>query len=425
MTGGAIVSTAPGADRVVIVGCGIGGITAALALAKSGIKVHIYERAEEIHEVGAGLQVGPNAVRILESLGVTRFLTQAVVHPDRAVMRDIRSGDELFSIDFGQGFRERYGAPYEVIHRGDLLSSLLRAVAQTGLVSITPGKELIGLDQDADGVTASFGDGTTARAELLVGADGIRSRVRRILGDDEPPLASTYAIYRGTFPRTDDIENAVTLQVGFEHHVMYYPIRGGAMVNLVCSFKSVADAPGEDGWGTIDELDDRFSEANPVVRRAIGRLDRSKRWTQFDRAPQAGWRDGRVVLIGDAAHPTHQYFAQGACQAMEDGVELAALLARADDLAEDLDLFELARFPRTTAVQRGSRFWGEWSHVGGADAVHRDLVLRAAQPRIHDYLDWLYGTDRTVPIPGIPDSKDAYAVIASEREAYEKRRSTV
>lgn len=410
----------PGPARAIVIGCGIGGITAALALARKGVRVTVYERAEEIREVGAGLQVGPNAVRLLQRLGVTRHLTQAIVLPDRAVMRDIRSGEEVFAIRFGREFTKRYGAPYQVMHRGDLLAALLRTAEDTGLVSIVPGKELVDVEQDADTVTARFADGSSARAEVLVGADGIRSQVRRVLGDNEPPLASTYAIYRGTFERTDDIENAVTLQVGPEHHVMYYPIKAGTMVNLVCSFKSVVDSPGGDAWGATTELDDRFADANPVVRRAIRQLDRSKRWTQFDRAPRPGWVEGRVVLIGDAAHPTHQYFAQGACQAMEDGVELAELIANSEDLSDRVQEFEELRYPRTTAVQRGSRFWGEWSHVGGAEAAHRDRVLRSTAPHIYGYLDWLYGNDRTVPIPRIPESRDDYEVIEADRAAYEK-----
>ncbi|MGA1837661.1 FAD-dependent monooxygenase [Herbiconiux sp. 11R-BC] len=421
MKPGEVRSPESGPARVIVIGCGIGGITTALALAQKGVKATVYERAQEIREVGAGLQVGPNAVRILERLGVTRYLTQAIVLPDRAVMRDIRTGEEVFAIQFGDQFTKRYGAPYQVMHRGDLLAALVRTAQETGLVSIVPAKELIGVEQDADTVTATFADGSSALAEVLVGADGIRSHVRRILGDNEPPLASTYAIYRGTFDRTDDIENAVTLQVGHEHHVMYYPIKAGTMVNLVCSFRSVTDAPGGDAWGAITELDDRFAGANPVVRRAVRQLDRSKRWTQFDRAPQPGWVQGRIVLTGDAAHPTHQYFAQGACQAMEDGIELAELIANSDDLSDRLQEFEERRYPRTSAVQRGSRFWGEWSHVGGAEAVRRDEVLRSVAPDIYRHLDWLYGNDPTAPIPRIPESRDDYEVIASERAAYDKR----
>lgn len=406
------------AARAVVIGCGIGGITAALALARHGIRVDLFERAAEIREVGAGLQMGPNAVRLLQELSVTPYLTEAVVLPDRAVMRDIASGEEIFQIPFGEAFVERYGAPYQVMHRGDLLTALLTSAERTGLVQVHPAKELVDVTQTDDAVSAHFSDGTVVAAEILIGADGIRSRVRRALGDDEPPLASSYAIYRGTFPRFPEIENAVTLQAGAGHHVMYYPIRGGSMVNLVCSFRSEAGEPGSDAWGRLDELDGAFADASPLVHRLITHLDRTRKWTQFDRTPRPGWVDGRVVLIGDAAHPTHQYFAQGACQAMEDGVELAALVSGSNDLADRLGEFEALRYPRTSAVQNGSRFWGEWSHAGGVEAELRNVALRAAAPHVYDYLDWLYGTDRRVAIPAIPPSRDRYAVAPAERDAY-------
>jgi len=397
------------AARVAVIGCGIGGIATALALAKKGISVAVYERAPEIGEVGAGLQVGPNAGRILADLGVLEHLTVKAVLPERAVMRSIDTGEEIISIDLSS-FPERYGSPYRVMHRGDLLTGLMKAAADTGLVTVHAGKELVSATQDADSVTAAFADGTTARAEVLIGADGIRSQVRQILGDDSPPLASNYVIYRGTFPRTPEFENAVTLQTGPHHHVMHYPIRGGDEMNLVCSFRSVRGPVGSDEWGTAEELDEVFADANPVVRAAIANLDRTKKWVQFDRDPRPGWAQDRILMIGDAAHAAHQYFAQGACQALEDAVVLAELLSGAEDLAQPLDRFEQVRYPRTTAVQRGSRWWGELTHVEAADARVRDQMLAAIGDAGLDHLDWLYG-DASLPIPHIPDARDVYEAL--------------
>ena len=396
-----------GADaRVIVIGCGIGGISTALALARRGISVAVYERAREIGEVGAGLQVGPNAGRILADLGVLDYLKVRAVLPQRAVMKAIDTGAEIIAIDLSV-FPERYGAPYRVMHRGDLLSGLLNAAEATGLVTIHPGKELVDVRQDARSATAVFADGTTATGEVLVGADGIRSRVRRVLGDDSPPLASNYVIYRGTFPRTPEFENAVTLQTGPHHHVMHYPIRGGDEMNLVASFRSDRGPVGSDAWGTPEELDEVFADANPVVRSAIAHLDRTKKWVQFDREPRPGWSHGRVLVTGDAAHAAHQYFAQGACQALEDAVVLADLMAVSNDLAAPLAAFEAIRYPRTTAVQRGSRFWGELTHVERAEAAQRDALLRSIGDSGLDRLDWLYG-DASLPIPEIPDSHDLY-----------------
>lgn len=401
-----MTSAERGAARVAVIGCGIGGISTALALARRGISVAVHERAPEIGEVGAGLQVGPNAGRILADLGVLDYLRVQAVLPERAVMKDIESGAEIIAIPLDV-FPERYGAPYRVMHRGDLLSALLRAAQDTGLVSIHPGKELTDIRQSTTSATAVFADGTTTTAEVVIGADGIRSRVRQILGDDSPPLASNYVIYRGTFPKTDEFENAVTLQTGPHHHVMHYPIRGGEEMNLVCSFRSERGPVGSDAWGTVEELDAAFANANPVVRSAISHLDRSKKWVQFDRAPKPGWSDGRVLMVGDAAHAAHQYFAQGACQALEDAVVLADLAADADDIAAAFPDFESIRYPRTTAVQRGSRFWGELTHVERAEAAERDALLASIGDRGLDYLDWLYG-EAPLPIPAIPDSRDVY-----------------
>lgn len=401
-------------SRVAIVGCGISGISAALALAREGITSDVYERSAEIGEVGAGLQVAPNAGRILGDLGVLDHLTVKEVIPDRAVMRDIRTGEQIIAIDFGQ-FPERFGSPYRVMHRGDLLASLIKAAASTGLVSVHPGKELVGVDQTEDDVTLTFADGEQATAEVLLGADGIRSRVRQIFKDASLPLASRYVIYRGTFARTGEFENAVTLQTGANHHVMHYPIRGGEMMNLVCSFKSERGPVGSEAWGTSEELEEYFADANPVVRSAISQLERERKWVQFDRTPEPGWVFGRVLLIGDAAHPTHQYLAQGACQALEDAVALARLFSFApDDLVGQLPAFEAERYERTAAVTLGSRFWGELTHVGGAGAITRDTLLRSIGADGLSHLDWLYSKKQGVP-PVIPPWQDDYAVLEAEK----------
>lgn len=402
--------------EVIVVGCGIGGASAALALALAGIPVRVLERAPVIAEVGAGLQVGPNAMRILRELGVNEYLTQKEVLPDRAVMRDIRTGKEVVSFDFGAEFREQYEAPYAVMHRGDLLSGLMKAAEATGLVTIDPGKEVVDISQSDETVTVTAADGSSYSSIAVIGADGIRSRVRRHVIDDAAPVASRYVIYRGTIPRTDDIENAVTLQAGHNHHVMHYPIRGGSEVNVVVSFKSERDVPGGPGWGTVEELREAFADANPQVSRLLEQIDTGHRWVQFDREPRAGWSRGRIVLTGDAAHPTHQYLAQGAGQAMEDAVELSRVLVEfGDDVAGAFVEFERRRFDRTSAVQRGSRFWGELSHVGGAQAQQRDALLSTVKPKDRRFIDWIYTSRDDIPIPTIPAHRDSYVVLESER----------
>jgi len=403
-------------DEVLVVGCGIGGATTALALGRAGIKVRVLERAPVIKEVGAGLQVGPNAMRILRDLGVREHLAEKEVLPDRAVMRDIITDDEVVAIDFGADFRAAYEEPYAVMHRGDLLTGLMKAAEATGKVTIVPGQEIIGVVDNGDSVTVTTAAGEEHTGRALIGADGLRSQVRKYVIDDESPLASKYVIYRGTIPRVPEVENAVTLRTGDRHHIMHYPIRGGREVNVVVSFRSERDIVGGPGWGTTDELDEIFADGSPFVQSILAQIDRSNRWVQFDREPRAGWSKGNVVLTGDAAHPTHQYLAQGAGQAMEDAVALAAVLSEFGDAIPDAWAeFERRRFVRTSAVQRGSRFWGELSHVGGADAAARDAVLRTIEPQDRRFVDWIYTTRDDVPIPDIPRHRDEYAPLESER----------
>ncbi|GAA3886266.1 3-hydroxybenzoate 6-monooxygenase [Leifsonia kafniensis] len=398
--------------EIIVVGCGIGGASTALALAKAGHRVRVLERAPVIAEVGAGLQVGPNAMRILRDLGVNDYLTERAVLPDRAVMREISTGDEVVSFDFGDDFRALYEAPYAVMHRGDLLTGLIKAAEATGLVTIEPGKGIVDIVDNGDTVTVRAADGTSYTSTAVIGADGIRSRIREYVIGASAPLASKYVIYRGTIKRTDEIENAVTLQAGPNHHVMHYPIRGGSEVNVVVSFKSERDVPGGPEWGSVEELRETFAGANPLVQRLLEQIDTTNRWTQFDREPEAGWSKGRVVLMGDAAHPTHQYLAQGAGQAMEDAVELARVITEfGDDVSGAFVEFERRRFDRTSAVQRGSRFWGELSHVGGDEARARDLLLRSVAPDDRRFIDWIYTTSDDVPLPFIPPHRDEYRAI--------------
>lgn len=403
-------------DEILIVGCGIGGATTALALGRAGIKVRVLERAPVIAEVGAGLQVGPNAMRVLRDLGVRQHLLEKEVLPDRAVMRDISTDEEVVSVDFGADFRARYEEPYAVMHRGDLLTGLIKAAESTGLVTIVPGQAVVDIADHGDTVSVTTAEGIVHTGRALIGADGLRSRVRRHVLDDALPLASKYVIYRGTIPRNPEVENAVTLRAGDRHHIMHYPIRGGKEVNVVVSFRSERDVVGGPDWGSAEELDEIFADSTPFVKSMLTQIDRSHRWVQFDREPQAGWSKGNVVLTGDAAHPTHQYLAQGAGQAMEDAVELAAVLTEYPDaISHAWAEFEWRRFSRTSAVQRGSRFWGELSHAGGRDAEARDAILRNLGPEDRRFVDWIYTTRKDVPIPGIPPHRDVYETPESER----------
>jgi salicylate hydroxylase len=207
------------------------------------------------------------------------------------------------------------------------------------------------------------------------------------------------------------VEDAVTLYAGDGLHVMQYPIHGGELLNRVASFRSDRGEPGSDTWGTPEELFEKFADACDPVQEALRNLDLGKRWEQFDRRPMAGWAQGRIALLGDAAHPMRQYLAQGAGQAMEDAVALAAALAEAqDDPVTALKEYEEVRFPRASAVQRNTRFFGEMVHLGGVGAVLRDFAFRSLQRDDYTLAEWLYGTVGA-PAPQPPARLDVYAEV--------------
>ncbi|MDF3337118.1 FAD-dependent monooxygenase [Mycolicibacterium septicum] len=371
--------------RVLVVGGGIGGVATALSLARQGSAVRVLERASVIEEVGAGLQVGPNAWRALTRLGVVERLETAAVRPGRAVMKNIHTGDEITSLDFGPRFVARYGAPYTVLHRADLLSALVDACAATGRVELTTGCEVVKVRQGADVVSVECADGSTDTADALIGADGLRSTVRRLVVDDALPVVDSYVVYRGPGPRPEGVEDAVTLYVGDGLHYMQYPVRGGEVLNRVASFK-----PQESG--DADEFLARFDRTCDYVRAAIGEFDLNKQWPLCDREPLGEWAVGRITLLGDAAHPMHQYLAQGACQALEDAVVLGASIAESGtDIEGALKKYEAIRFPRASRVQRVTRQMGELCHLGGVGAALRDHVLSTRAVDDYQHVDWLYG----------------------------------
>ena len=390
-------------EQILIVGGGIGGVATALACARKGIAVRVLERAPVIAEVGAGLQVGPNAWRALTSLGVIGRLNRSAVLPSRAVMLDVISGEEITSLDFGPEFVLRYGAPYAVMHRGDLLTSLIEGCQATGLVTLEPGKAVVELSQTAGEATVRCADGSSYVAAAVVGADGLRSTVRRYLLDEAAPLASRYVVYRGTIPRPAHAEDAVMLWVGDKIHYIQYPVRGGQVLNQVASFASDRGDPGDDDWGTPAELAERFAGVCDYVQAGMRSLDTGKRWLLHDRRPAAGWAQGRVVLLGDAAHPMQQYLAQGACQALEDAVALGeAVAASPEDLPGALQKFEAVRYPRTTAVQQVTRYFGEICHLGGVPGTLRNHVLGARAATDYRHVDWLYGVHTGDAVPALP-----------------------
>ncbi|MFB4279855.1 FAD-dependent oxidoreductase [Nonomuraea sp. MTCD27] len=379
---------------VVVAGGGIGGLATAYALARAGHAVRVLERSPEFAEVGAGLQMAPNATRILKEWGLLPEVLDAGVTPRRLLFKDALDGTDLTHLDLDDAFETRFGAPYVVIHRGDLLDILARACVRAG-VELVPDCAVLDAVPGADGAVVHSSLGEHA-AGLVVVADGLRSRLRARFSDDEP-ICSGYVAYRGAFPvaeldRDLDAETAqnVVVHLGPGCHLVRYPLRRGEILNTVAVFRSPSYEPGAEDWGGPEELDAAFAGCDPAVRGSLKSLWRDRRWPMYDRRPISRWTDGRLVLTGDAAHPMLQYLAQGACQAIEDAYCLAAELGAQPDLAGALKSYEAERTVRTARVQDTARIWGDMWHVDGVGRLLRNELFRVRDPRDYTYVDWLY-----------------------------------
>jgi salicylate hydroxylase len=378
-----------------IVGGGIGGLSAALCIARSGGNVIVLERSKEFAEVGAGIQLAPNATRILDQLGLLNPILEVAVQPRRLVLADAIGSRELTSLDLTD-FPARYGAPYLVMHRDDLLSALLDACQRTG-VELHTDANVTELRDMSTGVTAWCADGREFAAEIAIGADGLHSRIRRSFFDDEV-INSGYVAYRGAVPmeqvqRHADLRDVVAW-VGPGLHLVQYPLRSGSMYNQVAVFRSKAFARGQDDGGGPDELMAAFADCCEHVRMSLPTLSIENRWPMLDRVPMSKWASSRTALLGDAAHPMLQYLAQGACQAIEDSAALADRLSAAGragrSLRAGLSDYASLRAPRAMRVQRAARTWGEIWHVDGVSKLIRDELLLDRDVTDHRHVEWLY-----------------------------------
>ncbi|MBX5467488.1 MAG: FAD-dependent monooxygenase [Firmicutes bacterium] len=383
---------------VVVIGGGIGGLSAALALAHVGVSSTVLEQSPAFTEIGAGLQLAPNAMRVLDRLGLMEGIRQVAWFPQRLVLGDAKTGQELSWMDLGEAFRRHYGQPYAVMHRADLLDLLVQGCRASGRVELLPQKAVVKISPDADGVTVVCQDGSWFRARGAVAADGLWSKTRRRFSDDEPVRAE-YVAYRGTVPieairdlaRMDD----VVMWISPELHFVQYPVRRGELYNQVAVFRSHRFRPDSDDWGTPEELDEAFAVCCEPIRRAVEFMQRGRRWPMVDRVPIARWTDGRVALLGDAAHAMLQYIAQGACQAIEDAAALAEQVQLSGgDLQSAFFAYQAARVARAAAVQSAARQFGHVIHTQDPTAIAvRDYFLRRRRPDDFSATDWIYAHD--------------------------------
>ncbi|QRG09062.1 3-hydroxybenzoate 6-monooxygenase [Xanthobacter dioxanivorans] len=382
---------------ILVAGGGIGGLAAALGLAKHGFRVTVLERAPVLGEIGAGIQLGPNAFHCFDWLGVGDEARAMAVYIDSLRLMDAISGEELTRIPLDDAFRARFRNPYGVIHRGDLHGVLLGAARANPLVDLRTSAEVVDYEQDGTAVTATLASGETVRGAALIGADGLWSNVRKKVVGDGKPRVSGHTTYRSVIPTEhmpEDLRwNAATLWAGPKCHIVHYPLSGWKVFNLVVTYHNDAPEPVAGQPVTAEEVRRGFEHVNERARRIIDHGRDWKLWVLCDREPVENWQDGRVVLLGDAAHPMLQYFAQGACMAMEDAVCLANECAATGDMEAAFRVYQNQRRLRTARVQLQSRWIGEHIyHPAGGHADLRNAIIRSKSPEDwYRTVDWLYG----------------------------------
>ncbi|MCO5134724.1 MAG: 3-hydroxybenzoate 6-monooxygenase [Phyllobacteriaceae bacterium] len=387
-----------GSTRVLIAGGGIGGLATAMGLARHGIASLVLEKAAELGEIGAGIQLGPNAFHAFDFLGVGDDARRMAVYIDSLRLMDAMSGEEITAIPLGEDFRQRFGNPYAVVHRGDLHGVFLKACREHELVELATSSEVVAYTQDGTTVSVELADGSRISGAALIGADGLWSNVRRQLVGDGKPRVSGHTTYRSVIPTEDMPEdlrwNAATLWAGPKCHIVHYPLSGWKVFNLVVTYHNDAPEPVAGKPVTHDEVRVGFEHVSPVARQIIERGKDWKLWVLCDREPVTNWVEGRVALLGDAAHPMLQYFAQGACMAMEDAVCLSAELANTGDIENALQAYQQKRYLRTARVQLQSREIGNHIyHPAGAHAELRNAFMRSRTAEDwYNAVQWIYGS---------------------------------
>ncbi len=391
-----MTATSSAESRVLVAGGGIGGIAAALALVRQGFAVRVLEQAPELGEIGAGIQLGPNGFAAFDALGIGEIARAKAVYTDEMVMHDALDETLVGRIPTGEAFRKRFGNPYAVIHRADVHGSLLEGAKASDRIEVATSTQVQRIEQDDTGVTVFDARGNRHRGVALIGADGVKSAVRRQYVGDEARV-SGHVVYRAVVDRADFPKNlqwnAASIWVGPNCHLVHYPLRGGEQYNVVVTFHSREQEEWSVREGSREEVQSYFEGICPRARQLIDLPKDWKRWATADREPIAQWNYGRATLLGDAAHPTLQYLAQGACMAMEDAVTLGeALRVHDNDFARAFDRYQRSRVARTARIVLSAREMGRIFHAKGVERLVRNgLWTGRSAERFYDAMEWLYG----------------------------------
>ncbi|MFT6489892.1 MAG: salicylate hydroxylase [Parvibaculaceae bacterium] len=393
---------------VLIAGAGMGGLTAALAVHKQGMTPHVFEQSADIKEVGAGLQIGPNGSHVLRALDVLDSIAARAFRPQAAEMRFGPTGQQIFCFPLGAEIEARHGAPYLHIHRADLHQELAATLERRVPGALHLGASVAGFEQERTGARLILKDGTTVAGDVLIGADGIHSKVREGLFGPAKPRFTGNTAWRATVPAARVRENLIppnaTVWAGPHGHVVTYYLRGGELINIV----GVREAREwqDESWTTPGNKQDLLDDFAPwcaeiqELLRAVN-ADTCFKWALHDREPMENWSSGRVSLLGDACHPTLPFLAQGAAMAIEDAYVLARSLAQCVEAPEQgLQAYQAARMERTAKVQLGSRANSRFFHKSSVLSQGLTygpvwLAGKFAPGFIASQLDWLYGEDVT------------------------------
>jgi salicylate hydroxylase len=390
---------------IVVAGAGIGGLTASLALAAQGFRVVVLEKAERLEEAGAGLQLSPNASRVLIDLGLQPRLAARAVMPDAISIMSARRGGEIARLPLGEAAGLAAGAPYWVVHRADLQAALQAEVSDHPDIELQLGCQFEDVTGHARGLTVVHRSGTTRRQDLavaLVGADGIWSSVRQHLFPQVQPQFSGLIAWRGTLearalPR-EHAARRVQLWMGPNAHLVAYPISGGRQINVVAVVSGTWNRPGWSAPGDIGEIKNAFASSPwpATARMLVGAVDDWRKWALFTLPEGGEWTDGAIALLGDAAHAMLPFAAQGAGMAIEDAAVLAKCLGQSQHesgptIPAAMQRYARLRRSRVMRVQRAARQSGRIYHLGGVAALARDLAIQAMGPkRMLARQDWIY-----------------------------------
>ena len=397
--------------KVIVVGAGVGGLTAALSLLRRGVEVEVYEAAPALGEIGAGFQIGANGARVLFALGLEDAIRRSYSLIDGKIVRLWNTGQSWKLFDLGAVSIERYGFPYFMMHRADLHGVLLDAVQALAPDVIRLGKSAVGASLDHRSASVTFADGASANGDVLVGADGVHSAIRQALFGAGAPEFTGCIAWRGLIPR-DRLPEHLTRPIGTNwmgpgRHVVHYPVRGGELINFVAAVETREWV--EESWmlrGRREDCAADFVGWHEDIQTIIEGIDQPYKWALVGREPMTQWSAGRATLLGDACHPTLPFLAQGAGMAIEDGYVLARCLeAYASDPPKALKHYEAARMLRTARVVRGSAENGRRFHnsaLSTPEEAQRYVDREWEGCAVADRYDWLYDYDAiTTPIDSL------------------------